>query len=211
MEIWKKIEGYNYEVSDWGNVRHSTSKQIIDQIYDKPGEKRKYDKYPVVLLFGPDFDGHHIKRIYRLVAEYFVPNLRKDNPDVKVVDHIDRNKLNSNANNLRWVSMAENNRNRSLNNKNKSGYMGVRQTYCGTWMATLACRSKTFKKKGEAIRQRKQWELKCGFESETFDQFMKRQIDEMKYKHQQYAERLAEDLEKYNVMEKNIPRWILEK
>ena len=33
---------------------------------------------------------------------------------------------------------------------------------------------------------------------------MKRQIGEMKYKHQQYAEHLAEDLEKYNVIEKKI-------
>ena len=52
---------------------------------------------------------------HRLVAEYFLPN-----PDnLPQVDHIDRNKLNNDVSNLRWVSTKENNANKS---------QGVRRT-----------------------------------------------------------------------------------
>lgn len=44
------------------------------------------------------------KYIHQLVAEAFIPN-----PDnLNEVDHIDRNGLNNNVNNLRWVTHQEN-------------------------------------------------------------------------------------------------------
>ena len=42
------------------------------------------------------------KRVHRLVAKTFVVNPRPDIFDI--VDHIDRNKKNNNASNLRWVN-----------------------------------------------------------------------------------------------------------
>tara|TARA_A100001391_G_scaffold155368_1_gene113170 strand:- start:785 stop:1261 length:477 start_codon:yes stop_codon:yes gene_type:complete len=48
--------------------------------------------------------------LHRLIAEAFIPN-----PDNKpCVDHIDRNRLNNNIDNLRWVSYAENNLNKNI-------------------------------------------------------------------------------------------------
>ena len=79
-ELWKKINDYNYEISNFGNVRCNKTKESIVHIYDKPGEPRKYGSYPRVQLI-PDIVleyPYHNKDIYRLVAEYFVPNPRKN-------------------------------------------------------------------------------------------------------------------------------------
>lgn len=47
--------------------------------------------------------------VHRLVALHFV-----DNPEGKTeVDHIDRDKTNNNAENLRWATRSENNRNKN--------------------------------------------------------------------------------------------------
>lgn len=51
--------------------------------------------------------------IHRLIAQTYL-----ENPDNKpYVDHIDRNTLNNNLSNLRWVTGRENNLNRKLKKK----------------------------------------------------------------------------------------------
>ena len=47
------------------------------------------------------------ERVHRLLGICFIPN-----PDnLPIIDHIDRNKLNNDLSNLRWVSVQENNKN----------------------------------------------------------------------------------------------------
>ena len=125
MERWVKIEGYeNYEVSNCGRVKrvaHSTKtrnrngecwRHYKEKLIDKYGlsggnKKGSKGKYRYVCL--TDRDGNQKAfAIHRLVATYFC-----ENPNGYVeVDHIDRNTLNNNSENLRWVSHCENCRNR---------------------------------------------------------------------------------------------------
>lgn len=60
-------------------------------------------KYPTVVLKSDDGKSYsHF--VHRLVAEHFIPN-----PDNKpCIDHIDTDRTNNNAKNLRWVTHSEN-------------------------------------------------------------------------------------------------------
>ena len=51
-----------------------------------------------------------------------------ENQEDKVVDHIDRDKLNNTYNNLRLTSIASNSRNQKLRITNKTGVNGLRET-----------------------------------------------------------------------------------
>ena len=126
-EEWKDIKGYEgyYQVSNLGRVKsldrfvpHKTSKNI------KINEK--------ILKYHLDDKGYcriHIHKnnirkqfkIHKLVANHFL--LKKENN--YVVDHEDKNKLNNNVNNLRYVSHSKNTRNSNKIEKSYSKYNGV--------------------------------------------------------------------------------------
>lgn len=82
----------------------------------------------------------------------------------KVVDHIDRNKLNNSRSNLRVVSPAQNILNRGLLANNKSGYIGVYLNLRGTYEASIALGGKhfgagTYYDIEEAAWMRDQWAI----------------------------------------------------
>ena len=87
------------EVSNLGNVR------VDGKLYDLSRLKGRY--YQVHLLY-----------VHRMVAELFVSN-----PENKpFVDHIDSNRYNNAASNLRWATYLENNRNPNTIKKMKTGW-----------------------------------------------------------------------------------------
>jgi hypothetical protein len=113
-EQYKIITGFsNYEVSNFGNVRNIKTGKILKQNVDGG----KYLKLDIV----DDSCKRQTKKIHRLVAESFIPNLL-NKPSV---DHINNDKSNNNVENLRWASNVENGRNRSMHINNTSGIKGI--------------------------------------------------------------------------------------
>ena len=120
MEIWKDVPGYIglYKVSNYGRVK-SVKKQLVLKTC---GSGNRYKTVALCNGMRKTF------RLHRLVAAAFIPN-----PDNKpCIDHIDGDRANNHADNLRWVTYLENNNNPitkkrlSENNaKNMQGKEGV--------------------------------------------------------------------------------------
>lgn len=119
-EIWKDIEGYQgYQVSNTGKVKSLNYKRTGREQELKPGLNR-YGYYTVVLCKEGRMKG---MKVHRLVAEAFITKEGERN----YVDHLDCNKLNNHASNLRWVTKHENNQNLKANREGKtsSRFVGV--------------------------------------------------------------------------------------
>jgi hypothetical protein len=113
VENWKKIIGYeNYDVSDIGNVRNSTTGRVLKHALGGNG-------YYTVSLYK---DGKQkTMSLHRLVGTAFIVN-----PDDKLyIDHIDNCKTNNHFSNLRWATVKENSMNSKISKNNTSGCKGV--------------------------------------------------------------------------------------
>lgn len=90
-EVWKRIEGQNYDVSNHGRIRNIITNHIRKpEIHDR--------KYLRIRL-----NKKHYK-VHRLVGLYFISN-PEDKPEI---NHKDGNKLNNHVENLEWVTPKEN-------------------------------------------------------------------------------------------------------
>lgn len=95
MANWKKIDGFNYSVSDTGEVRNDGTGKIKSNVTTDHG-------YEKVDLYSES--KRKTMRVHRLVAQAFV-----DNPDNKPqVNHKDGNKHNNTPDNLEWTTAKEN-------------------------------------------------------------------------------------------------------
>ncbi len=96
-ESWAPVPGHdNYEISREGAVRNLVTLQML-----APSK----DRYPTVTLSYGAKQAKH--RVHRLVALAFLPEGGGERP---FVNHKDGNPNNCAAENLEWVSAAENNR-----------------------------------------------------------------------------------------------------
>ena len=111
-EIWKDVEGYEklYQVSNLGRVRsldHMSVRNLNGKIYDCPVKGKMLtlvkdsSGYLNARLWN---DGMKAFLVHRLVAKAFIPN-----PDnLETVNHKDENILNNRADNLEYLSVADN-------------------------------------------------------------------------------------------------------
>lgn len=98
MEQWKTIiEATNYEISNHGNVRNSTTLYILKGRESKSG----YLQVSIKKNNEAHFTNQYI---HRLVAIYWLDNYENKTE----VNHKDGNKLNNHCENLEWVTPSEN-------------------------------------------------------------------------------------------------------
>jgi len=95
-EIWKKVDHYNYEVSNLGRIRNMNTKHIL-----KPSKNKK--GYFMVDIGNKE--SRKYKTVHSLVAEYFIG--KKLNKSIQI-NHKDGNKSNNSIMNLEYCSPREN-------------------------------------------------------------------------------------------------------
>ena len=129
-EIWKKIEGFDYEVSTFGRVRNKDTGHISDLEPNKEGYYRvglQYEK------------GKKIpKLVHCLLGEAFIPNPE----NLPVVHHKDTVRSNNHISNLQWCTQEDNMQSKNTSKpiggvcKHGNGFMAqlrvnqIRYTFC---------------------------------------------------------------------------------
>lgn len=96
MEVWKKIRGYEYSVSDKGNVRNDKT-GYVSAGRETGNGYRKITFYKDNKVIGRAY-------VHRLVAGAFLPKNREDTE----VNHKDGNRANNCVSNLEWVTSSGN-------------------------------------------------------------------------------------------------------
>lgn len=108
-EEYETIRDYpEYEVSNYGNVRHAKTKNVQYSFLNSNG-------YYFVMI------RNRRKNVHRLVMEAFALNVFNK----PCIDHIDGNKTNNCIYNLRYATYQENNFNTKIRSDNTSGSKGV--------------------------------------------------------------------------------------
>ncbi len=123
MENWKNIEGFDYQISDFGNIKNKRGKILKPSLVG--------DGYLQAHLSKGKKKYHFL--IHCLVADYFLKQKREGRK--LIVDHIDNNKLNNRKDNLQIVTQRINNLKDSIST---SKYPGVSwEKSCNKWRAEI--------------------------------------------------------------------------
>lgn len=126
-EEWRDVVGYEgyYQVSNLGRVksleRIDSNKHLVKERILKQSMRGKYLKVELSRSGSPA-----IFSVHRLVAKAFSEN--KENKPV--VNHINEDKLNNNADNLEWVTYKENsNHGTVIDRRVKKRYIPIKVIY----------------------------------------------------------------------------------
>jgi hypothetical protein len=111
-EEFKKIDDFDYSVSNCGNVRNDETGKFLKGRNNGRGYLRvTLSKNKIPKIFS----------IHRLVGLHFIEN----GNNCKEIDHINRDRLDNCVDNLRWVSRSQNQANRGKSKNKTSIYKGV--------------------------------------------------------------------------------------
>ena len=157
VEEWRGVTLYPiYSISSMGRVKNSKTGRILKQACDKNGYLR------VVLCMN------RFRKMYlthRLVAEAFIINAENK----RTVDHINKTRNDNRVNNLRWATTEENNRNKNVYHKSKTGISGVwRNEKKSKWQVYIRYKQRLihlgfFIDFEQAVKARRDAEVKYGF------------------------------------------------
>lgn len=104
MEIWCKIEDFDYEISNQGRLKSLKTNKLLST------SSTNSEGYVIVCLRKNNKS--YSKRFHRLLAEYFIPKI-----DGKLyVNHKNGIKTDNRIENLEWCSLKENSEHAVLNN-----------------------------------------------------------------------------------------------
>jgi hypothetical protein len=99
----EKDYGINYEVSNFGNIRHKVSKKSNAKTIVRKYVKCSFSNGMKINKRGKTISDTILRFFHRAVAMAFIPN-----PENKrTVDHIDGDKSNNHVGNLKWATMEE--------------------------------------------------------------------------------------------------------
>lgn len=119
-ELWKEIQGYNgrYFVSNQGRVKRIYEKSKKENYMIASKNEKGYCRVRLSYNYKSN-----LKSLHRLVAEAFIPNI-ENKPEI---DHINGNREDNRAENLRWVTHSEN-MNNPLTKKKMKEYSPTEET-----------------------------------------------------------------------------------
>lgn len=104
IEQWKPVPGTDglFDVSNFGRVRELGTGKMLKIYANSKG-------YAVTVILG------QIRKVHTIVGTVFL--CKPESSEPLQIDHIDRNRLNNEAGNLRWVTAKENRRNQNKRKK----------------------------------------------------------------------------------------------
>ena len=132
---WREVKEYsNYEVNQFGEIRHKTRRKVL-----KPRSNNGGYQYVNFKINGKNTNF----AVHRIVANAFIPNPK----GYTEINHKDYDRTNNCVDNLEWVDSSQNKQHAYLKDENKSsrGKAVIQRSKDGTYIKTFETISKAAK------------------------------------------------------------------